>query len=247
MIKDVAFFSERGIREKNQDAIYVSSEKKCGVFVLADGMGGHAEGEVASSAIVTGIKKWWESNDFLSENVGIEYITDQCNRLLLNINHEVYQYYNSQGLVGGSTVVRLIICNDRYSILSAGDSRIYHANNMGLQQLTVDDVWENLPEVAQTMNTEQIAADPRQGKLTEVLGSDKNLRVRRQDGSLIGKENFLLCSDGLYRYCMGTFLEEVLCKGYRFKSAKKMSEMIRENALMAGTDDNYSAIVCKIG
>lgn len=64
MIKDVAFFSERGIREKNQDAIYVSSEKKRGVFVLADGMGGHAEGEVASSAIVTGIKKWWESNDF---------------------------------------------------------------------------------------------------------------------------------------------------------------------------------------
>ena len=118
---------------------------------------------------------------------------------------------------------------------------------MGLQQLTVDDVWENLPEVAQTMNTEQIAVDPRQGKLTEVLGSDKNLRVRRQDGSLIGKENFLLCSDGLYRYCMEPFLEEVLCKGYHFKSAKKMSEMIRKNALMAGTDDNYSAIVCKIG
>ena len=74
MIKDVAFFSERGTRDINQDAIYAAAKKGRGIFVVADGMGGHSGGEIASSAIVNGIRNWWDSNDFTDADTGIDVV-----------------------------------------------------------------------------------------------------------------------------------------------------------------------------
>ncbi|MCM1026248.1 MAG: serine/threonine-protein phosphatase [Roseburia sp.] len=246
MIGEVTYFSERGVREVNQDAIYASAKGDRGIFVVADGMGGHFGGEIASGAIVNGVKKWWSSNDFGMEKAGIDSIVEQCGILLTNINREVYSLFCQKGQVGGSTVAVLILCDDRYEILSAGDSRIYRARGKTLKQLTTDDVWENLPEVKYAMSDEQMKNDMRFGKLTEALGSAERLKVRREGGILMGKDVFLLCSDGVYRYCSREELEKILCGGAVFRSMARKKEMIRKCVLRGGMDDNYSAILCSV-
>lgn len=246
MIDDIAFFSERGIREVNQDAVYASAKKSRGIFVVADGMGGHAGGEIASSAIVNSIRNWWDSNDFTDAGTGIDTVSEQCKNLLVNVNGEVFSYFRERGQMGGSTVAVLIIIEDRYIILSAGDSRIYRVRGKNLEQLTTDDVWENLPDVKYHMSNERVVCDSRFGKLTEALGSEERLRVSRSSGILSGRELFLLCSDGVYKYCPHGELEKIMCRGRALKSAGRMKDLIRKCAVKSGTDDNYSAIVCSI-
>lgn len=246
MIDDIAFFSECGVRTVNQDAIYASAGKNRGIFVVADGMGGHSGGEFASGAIVHGIRNWWDSNEFADAELGIDSVAGQCNSLLININTEVFSHFAAKGQVGGSTVAVLIIWDDRYAILSAGDSRIYRVREKNLEQLTTDDVWENLPEVKYEMSNEKVVCDSRFGKLTEALGSEERLKINRYGGMLSEREVFLLCSDGVYKYCTHEELEEIICRGKVFKSAGRMKEMIRKCALKNGVDDNYSAIICRV-
>lgn len=246
MIKDVAFFSECGTRDVNQDAIYASARKGRGIFVVADGMGGHSGGEIASSAIVNGIKNWWDSNDFEDAETEIDAVAEQCSMLLTNINIEVFSHFRERGQLGGSTVAVLIIWDDRYVILSAGDSRIYRVRGKALEQLTTDDVWENLPEVKYEMANERVVSDFRFGKLTQALGSEERLKINRYGGMLSEREVFLLCSDGVYKYCPQEELERILCRSSVFRSADRMKEMIRKCAVKSGVDDNYSAIVCSV-
>lgn len=247
MINDIAFFSECGARDINQDAIYASVKKNRGIFVVADGMGGHSGGEVASSAIVNGIKNWWDGNDFTGAETGIDLVAEQCNRLLININTEVFSYFSARGQVGGSTVVVLIVWDDRFTIFSAGDSRIYRVREKMLEQLTTDDVWENLPEVKYKMSNEMIVSDSRFGMLTEALGAEERLKLSRAGGMLSDRDVFLLCSDGVYKFCAHRELERILCKGMMvFRSADRMKEMIRKCLIKSGVNDNYSAIVCVV-
>lgn len=246
MINDIAFFSECGVRDINQDAIYVSAQKNRGIFVVADGMGGHAGGEIASGAIVNGIKNWWDSSHFTDAKIGIDSVTEQCNSLLINVNAEVFSYFAERRQIGGSTVAVLIIWDDRYMILSAGDSRIYRVIEKNLEQLTTDDVWENLPDVKYKMSNERVVCDLRFGKLTEALGSAERLKISKECGMLSETEVFLLCSDGVYKYCAHEELEKIMCRGKVFKSADRMKEMIRKCVLKNGVDDNYSAIICRV-
>lgn len=244
MKQDIAFFSEQGLRNVNQDAIYASAKGDRGIFVVADGMGGHFGGEVASGAIVTGVRNWWDSNEFIG--AASELVAEQCCTLLLNINKEVFSYYRSRGQVGGSTVAVLILWKDRYIVLSAGDSRIYRVREKKLEQLTTDDVWENLPEVKYEMDSEKIAQDERFGRLTQALGSEERLRINRGGGMLSDREVFLLCSDGVYKYCAHRELEKNLRRGMKFRSANRIKEMVRQCAMKSGVDDNYSAIICNV-
>lgn len=244
MIDDVAYFSKCGDREINQDAIYVSAGKNRGIFVVADGMGGHFGGEIASSAIVNGIKNWWESNDFRTAETEADIVVEQCGKLLRNINAEVFSCFCKKNRTGGSTVVVLILWDNRYAVLSAGDSRAYRVREKILEQLTKDDVWENLPEVKYKMSDETVVRDSRFGSLTQALGSRERLGINRQDGMLSEKDIFLLCSDGVYKYCAQGELAKIMCGHPALRSAEKIQKKLQRRVKKAGADDNYSAVVC---
>lgn len=246
MIRDVAYFSECGARDVNQDAIYVSARENRGIFVVADGMGGHSGGEIASGVIVNGIQNWWDSNVFTDTEAGIDFICEQCNQLLININAEVFSYFSAKGQMGGAAAAILIIWDGRYMILSSGDSRIYRVSENTLEQLTMDDVWENLPEVKYGMSHERIMCDSRLGRLTEALGSEEQLKISRVSGMLKEREVFFLCSDGVYKYCTHSELENIMCRRMFFKNANRMKNMIKQCAVKNGVDDNYSAIICYV-
>lgn len=246
MIIDVASISDVGLkRTVNQDAILSLYQQDKGIFVVADGMGGHSKGEEASAAIVDNVRLWWNTLDRDSAHYEISDVVTMCHRMLLDVNEKIYVHFQLQGLVGGSTCVILIIWDNEYAILSLGDSRVYALINESFHVLTTDDVWENLEEVKSDFTQEEILKSPKRGKLTAAIGAQKEISIRMQIGHLKGKIKFLLCSDGIYKYCDYSKLERIMKRKYTFANrGKTFLCRMQECVVSGGAKDNYSAIIC---
>lgn len=246
MIVDVASMTDVGLsRTVNQDSILSLHQANKGIFVVADGMGGHSKGEEASAAIVENVRVWWEALDKDSAHYEISDVLTMCHRMLLEVNEKIYVSFQLQELTGGSTCVVLIIWDDEYAILSLGDSRVYGVMNGAFRVLTIDDVWENLEEVKAYYSPEEIMRNPRRGKLTGAIGAQKEISVRTQTGHLKGQMKFLLCSDGIYKYCDPMSLEHILSKKYTLMNrCKRCLRKMQNYVVNGGAKDNYSAIMC---
>lgn len=236
-------FTEKGIREINQDAIFAAADGNQGVFVVADGMGGHSEGEYASAEIALAIKEWWEVsrkyNDMSSDEA-----FEQCMDAVLRVNIELYRHFKAKEEIGGSTLVLLLLWNDEMKALSVGDSRIYRVTGSAIEQITIDDIWENTP-AAQELSEEERSSDSRRGKLVLAVGVYEDIEPRvyslkRDDGDM-----FLLCSDGVYKYCDDETLRSILERGKR-SSIKRVTKKLKKTVEKGKTRDNYSAVLCEM-
>ena len=238
-----AAVSEKGIRPNNQDAVLAGVAGDIAIMAVADGMGGHSYGERASGAIVKGLDECWIYITRNIENVSKEQALTMCRDSILRVNGELYEEYATRDIICGSTFVMLFIWHDEYVIMSVGDSHIYGIKYGEIKALSVDDVWENQDEILLTMNEQQRRQDPRYGKLTAAVGPRKEIVIHELEGKLEKKEQFLLCSDGIYRYCAEKDIEKLL-KNY-WISEKKITDSLIKKALKNKTTDNYSAVLCR--
>lgn len=239
-------FTDQGYkRKKNQDYIVMRANEQSGLFVVADGMGGHVMGEKASSTIGEFMEGWWNyfQNDIREKHFP-QLIQEICN-CLEQANQCICNKYNMDG-VCGSTVVVLFIHHGKYAYFTCGDSRLYLYAKRNLQQISVDDVWENQPEIMYQYTQEQKENHPDYGKLVTAVGTSPVLQLRVMQGDLTGKEKFLLCSDGLYRMCSGQEMSKALHFYKDEKSGvhslKRMQTVVYEN----GAKDNCSVILVKV-
>jgi len=125
------------VRENQEDAVLIMQHPEIDDFklmVVADGMGGHENGEVASSIIVKEMKKWFEKLDTVCYSDS-EALKQELESSIKNINKMVYQ--ETKG--GGSTLVAAITCKDKTVIANVGDSRAYTFEDQKLEQVTHDD------------------------------------------------------------------------------------------------------------
>lgn len=245
MIVDVAEICERGlVREANQDAIYVNHNKKVGIFVVADGMGGHSKGEVASSYMVDCIKLWWGELD--KEKLSLRAL-DIIEQLTNHIKYESRRLHNEfaqSNMQGGTTLVVLLVFEETYVVLSVGDSHAYIAQNKEMIQINEDDVWENLPANKMLSETEK-RADERYGKLTMAAVFDDPITIKATKGILKKNDIFLVCSDGGYKFCPLKSLNKIVANKYEKRTAERILEDMKKEILKNGAGDNYSVIICK--
>lgn len=237
--------SEKGKRLENQDAIFADIKGQYAVFLVADGMGGHSHGEIASAAVRDAIKEWWESVLRMEQKPDIEEAETRCHDAIQRVNKELYQKFASSGVIVGTTLVLLLVWENKFATLSVGDSRIYRREGCELECITVDDVWENQAEIKEKMTAEQIENDSRFGKLVAAVGVYEEVDVHRHHGGLKKKDLFFLCSDGVYKYCDDVKMKKILCAFFIRNidgKNKKIIEAIQRN----GTKDNYSGILCAI-
>ena len=140
----------------------------------------------------------------------------------------------------------LIISNGEYVLLWAGDSRAYLGLNKKICVLTKDDVWENNPQNVSGLSSDEILKDKRFGKLTNAIGAKPSVDVHNITGSLVKKGFFLLCSDGMYKFCSDKKINQYMKKNSFFWSTerilKKWKKIINKN----GAKDNYSIILFEI-
>jgi PPM family protein phosphatase len=223
-----------GRRTTNEDSFLVDPTR--GLFVVADGMGGHNAGEVASSLAVQAIGEFLADGTPASLNV-LDEALRQANDHILTVAGEKPDY------TGMGTTVAVVYLREREAVYAhAGDSRVYLWHKGEIRQLTRDDSW-----VAAAMNG--FADDPREMEqhpmrhvLTKVVGLRPELQPSVAECAFVSGDVLLLCSDGVHGSVSVDKLEELL--GSRKPVATVAESVIRE-ALAHGATDNVTAVVIR--
>jgi serine/threonine protein phosphatase PrpC len=238
-----------GPRKMNQD--HLGSWPELGLFVVADGMGGHNAGEVASHMAVETIRA------FIAESAAAGDITwpfgletgnsIDTNRLTTAVrlaNRRIYtEGAKSPDLSGmGTTVVAALVAGDRMTIVSVGDSRLYRLRRGALEQLTKDDTW-----LASVLGEKQAEdADPQhplRHVLTSVVGTKDDVKPGSREEQLVAGDRFLLCTDGVHGKLDSGSMTSLLETA---ASATAGADTLVKEAITRGTSDNATALVINV-
>ena len=243
----VAFgLSECGpVRKGNEDSF--TFDLGLGLFVVADGMGGHAAGEVASRLAVETIYAFIarsESDADLTWPYDLDAtLSNEGNRLRTAVmlgNRRVFRTAEGQAEYAGmgTTVVAALFGRERVAIAHVGDSRIYSYRGGQLMQLTEDD--SLLASLKGTLDPANEARHPLRNVLTNVLGAREETAVHVTDFPREPGLRLLLCSDGLHGVLGAGRIESLLADSPAPRAA---SERLVTAALDAGGRDNVTALV----
>lgn len=218
------------VRSGNEDSCF--SDAELGLFIVADGMGGHAAGAVASGIAVREMARAMRSGESLSEAIELAHreIEAAASR--------------GEGAVGmGSTVVALRLIERRYEIAWVGDSRAYLWNGE-LRQLTKDHSYVQYLLDAGLIGPEEAADYPGRNVITQGLGvggaEGDDVSVDSLTGELGFGESLLLCSDGLSGEVSDSEMASVLAGA---GDPQSKVERLLQAALASGGRDNITAIL----
>jgi protein phosphatase len=223
-----------GRRTTNEDSLLVDATR--GLFVVADGMGGHNAGEVASGLAVKSI------GEFLSDGTPPSLnVMDEALRLAND--HILAEAGDKPDYTGMGTTVVAVFVREREAVYAhAGDSRVYLLHKGHLTQLTRDDSW-----VAAAMNgigddAREMEQHPMRHVLTKVVGLRPELQPSVAECSFVSGDVLLLCSDGLH----GSLNDEKLTRLLDSrKPVAQVAESVVREALAHGATDNVTAIVVR--
>lgn len=235
MIFDEFTFTNRGGRSYNEDSAGSRQEGGCGIFVVADGLGGHQLGEVASACVRDVLLEGWRPDD-ADRKTWMETRIAEANRQVLAIGQE-------KKCVLKSTVVALTIDGTRAVWANVGDSRLYYLHQSGIAGVTRDHSVAYKKFRAGEITREQISQDEDQSCLLRSIGSeDRNEPdVYESDVPLEPGDAFLLCSDGVWEYVKD---EEILIDFLKAETAKDWAELLLLRLMdrIDGENDNLTLI-----
>ena len=242
--------SDRGpVRKTNEDSFF--SDPALQLFIVADGLGGHAAGEVASKLAVetiSGFVRRIEEEGELSWPYGIEPTLSFASNLLRTAvhlaNRRVFRAAERDDDYTGmaTTVVAALISGTRLAVASAGDSRLYMFAGGSLSQLTRDDTWA--ATILATPEEERGTTSSRSMRhvLTNVIGAREQADVHLKEYDLSGGEAILLCSDGLHGVVEDDTIAATLAAG---GTPAEIVPRLIDAALTRGAKDNVTAILAR--
>ena len=230
-------------REKNQDSVFMCSKEEMSLFVVADGMGGYANGEKASQAITDELKSWAEkfAPDMFDHNFSKMMIS--LRNKIEEINNRIYQELNLKQICG-STCILLFIYKDCYGIINVGDSRIYKKEGWKIRSVMKDDVWENRIDVKERFSNKEIMDHENYGKLLQAVGISETISIASKTDLLKKGDSFLLCSDGLYKFCPEKDMRKIVHGMNENNMEESLKKMVAK-CYEAGAKDNISVILVK--
>lgn len=248
MIQKVISLSETGLcRQENQDAVLAMHTEHVGLFAVADGIGGHYKGELASQKVVDSLKIWWNEIQGCALSIPFAEIINDLEKKVWEINKNIFEMYHKIGQKGGTTLCLLFVHKNSYAVLNIGDSRLYRCQGWSCKQMTIDDVWENQAYIIASMDEKTIQNSSSYGKLVCALGIQENLEIAIHTGKLSKRIQFLLCSDGIYKYCDNTYLFSQLRYSWWRKNVNVIAQRIKAKVYKNGAKDNLSIVLVLVG
>jgi protein phosphatase len=236
------------VRPSNEDALHWDT--RAGLFVVADGMGGHQAGEVASQLAIETLRSFLASSHGdrdLTWPYGFNpELSFNGNRLLTAVklaNRRIYQAgEEQQDYAGmGTTIVAAIIEGSQLTFCGVGDSRLYLLAPNGFVQLTHDDSWVATVLAHEPgVDESTLAHHPMRHVLTNVVGARDETDVEIGECALRGGETLLLCSDGLHGTLDDLTIELILAGG---GTVEEMAERLIVGALDRNANDNVTALL----
>ena len=238
-----------GPRKMNQD--HFGTWPELGLYVVADGMGGHNAGEVASHLAVETIHGFivesartadftWPFGLEVSRSIDMNRLTTAVRLANRRIHDEGSKHVELSGM--GTTVVAVLVSDDRMILASVGDSRIYRYRNGSLEQLTEDDTWLNSVLGAKQAEDAD-ASHPLRHVLTSVVGTRDDVKPGAREEVLLPGDTFVLCTDGVHGRLDNAAFVSVLASG---SSAEEHATQLVGEALTRGTSDNATALVITV-
>lgn len=222
------------VRSANEDS-HVAREE-VGIWVVADGMGGHANGQWASTAVVGAIGSAVMQGDFDADVANIAHAIHEANGLIYSASLE-------QGARMGTTTVALYLCGDRFACVWAGDSRIYLLREGVLHQLTRDHTQVNEMVDRGMLTPEDAAHHPMSHVLSRAVGVQEVLELDAVSDTAQPRDIFLLCSDGL----SGVVSDAEIAERLGAFSGDIACNRLLELVLARGAPDNVTmiAVACE--
>lgn len=212
-------------RSSNQDTFLDLPQS--GIWAVADGMGGHRDGDVASRMVGEGLQG-------LDPLASLEDTIDSIRQRLSDVNHHLHQaaVRPVDPVVSGSTVALFVARRTSCAIVWAGDSRVYRLRHRRLSQLTTDHTW------ASEMNL-QTPSETDHAITRAVGGEDTLLLDVRRDRVRLG-DRYLLCSDGLTHELSDARIADILQAG---ADVHECVRALIQATLDAGARDNVTVVV----
>lgn len=226
------------VRSNNQDSGFIGKH----IYGVADGMGGHAGGDVASSIAV----KYLAEQDQLFDSVedaknGLTEALLEANRL---ITDAVDEHAELRGM--GTTADLITRVDDEMVIAHIGDSRVYRFHEGDLEQITVDHTFVQRLVDAGRITPEEALVHPRRSVLMRVLGDvETNPDVDTYVVPAVEGDRWLLCSDGLSSYVEEDQMAEVLAR--TVESSREVADDLVQLALDNGAPDNVTVVIIELG
>ena len=227
------------IRPGNEDAFYTDAAD--GLFIVADGMGGHAAGEIASEMAVTILARELKPVHQIDDAV-----VGTVSRALKQANSEIFQRtiaeVDKQGM--GTTASLLIMRDGKYLIGQVGDSRVYLLREGTLTQLTKDHSYVQEQVDAGFLTPEQARYHPYSNVITRCVGASADVEPDTYAGDVRSGDTFLVASDGLTGMVDDRRLQQLLQN--KVASAQRVVDSLIAEANGRGGLDNITAIVVRV-
>jgi serine/threonine protein phosphatase PrpC len=219
------------VRKLNEDSFI--SRDEVGLWAVADGMGGHQAGDVASKEVTSALGSVPLSRDITELHHATTKALNEANAKLIS---QSSQYDSSR--LPGSTVVTLLMQDDEAIAIWAGDSRIYQCRNGLTQQITRDHshVQDLLDQ--QLISPDEAKSHPMSNVITRAVGIDEFLELDSIHLTVMEGDRFLLCSDGLSRLVS---IEEIQ-KLMQSQLLEESVQSLLHTALVRGAPDNVTVI-----
>lgn len=234
-------------RKNNEDSLFAKVyNKNLALFIVADGLGGYASGEVASGIITDTISGYVEENINILATKSEEQIRKKIKEIVLEANSKIYNLEKTDVKYDnmGSTIVLVLKVNDILYYTSIGDTRLYYidSNFKKIEQITVDDTYVNELVKTNIINEEEAKDHPQKHMLTKAVGIVKDLEfeVKKLD---VSNGYLILCSDGLTNMLEDRCILKIIEENEFEELAEKLVYKSNEN----GGYDNITVIVIKKG
>lgn len=224
-----------GLKRKiNEDSILALPDQQ--IWVVADGMGGHAGGDFASQAVVDSVAMIDPSLPPVGVLSALRDTLARSHELILK------EAAARGGVTMGSTVVTFAIAEGHFATFWAGDSRLYRLQNGALDLLTIDHSVVAEFVLAGQMTWDEAEHHPQSNAITHAVGVGDQLQLEKIRGQVFSGDRFLMCSDGLTKYAPFDVLTDILSH----EPIETIAERLQQLALDGGGADNISIIVIDI-
>ncbi len=229
------------IRAGNEDSLYADADQERGLFIVADGMGGHAAGEVASEMAVQIVARDLTTVRDLTGPDPLARMGEALRAANRAIYDRTIQEAEKQGM--GTTASCLLVGKGRYIIGHIGDSRIYLLREGTLRQVTKDHSYVQEQVDAGFLTPEQARYHPYSNVITRCVGANAAVEADVLQGELQNGDIYLVASDGLTGMVEDPQLKKILESG---QTAGRMVDAMITEANRRGGLDNITAVVVHV-
>jgi PPM family protein phosphatase len=238
------------IRKINEDGFYY--DVALGLYLVADGLGGHNAGEIASrlalESILGFVQRTREDEEFtwpFGVETGLSYDANRIRTAIRLANRRVFQMSESGPQYGGmgTTVVAALVSGSTLTYASVGDSRMYLVNDHAISQVTEDDSWLSaLRAQDPTIDAAQLEKHPLRHVITKAIGTLADTETSIHDRPLRHGDTLLMCTDGLHDLVTEEQMLQVVDSG---ESLEARAQKLVDLALEAGGRDNVTALLVR--